>query len=134
MPGSETLQVQAAGSSEWLQAAAGCSRRQPELTLATTQALTGANGQKAEAEFPFCPRSFDRAVMVAQPEWYNLRLVTRETWVRTLPWASRWSRDHPVDISSTPTLPHANLRYQEALDWRKWTKGGRRIPLLSAQF
>ena len=25
---------------------------------------------------------------------------------------------------STPTLPHANLRYQEALDWRKWTKGG----------
>ena len=24
---------------------------------------TGANGQKAEADFPFCPRSFDRAVM-----------------------------------------------------------------------
>ena len=34
----------------------------------------------------FCPRSFDRAVMVAQ--WYDLRLDTRETRVRTLPWAS----------------------------------------------
>ena len=22
-----------------------------------------------------------------------------------------------------PTLPDANLRYQDALDWRKWTKG-----------
>ena len=34
----------------------------------------------------FCPRSFDRAVMVAQ--WYYLRLTTRETRVRILPWAS----------------------------------------------
>ena len=82
--------------------------------------------------YSVCPRSFDRAVMVAQ--WYDLRLVTREIRVRTLPWASSRSRDHPVDLYSTPTLPHANLRYQEALDWRKWTKGGSRIPLLSAQF
>ena len=104
----------------------------PDANLRHQEALDCAQGQKAEAEFPFCPRSFDRAVMVAQ--WYDLRLVTREIRVRTLPWASRRSRDHPVDISSTPTLPHANLRYQEALDWRKWTKGGSRIPLLSAQF
>ena len=51
------------------------------LTFAATKKLsTCANGQKAEAEFPFCPRSFDRAVMVSQ--WYDLRLglqvVTRE--------------------------------------------------------
>ena len=29
---------------------------------------------------------------------------------------------------------HANLRYQEALDWRKWRKGGCSFLLLSAQF
>ena len=34
------------------------------LTFATKKLSTGANGQKAEAEFPFCPRSFDRAVMM----------------------------------------------------------------------
>ena len=30
--------------------------------------------------------------------------------------------------------PDANLRYQEALDWRKWTKGGCSFLLLSAHF
>ena len=75
----------------------------------------------------------DRAVTVAQ--WYDPRLETRETRVRTLPWASKqWSRDYPIDIPATPTLPAANLRYQEALDLREWTKGGCSLLLLSAQF
>ena len=31
-----------------------------------------------------------------------------------------WSRDYPADLSwPTPTLPDANLRYQDAPDWRK---------------
>ena len=38
-------------------------RRSLMLTFATKKLSTGAKGQKAEAEFPFCPRSFDRAVM-----------------------------------------------------------------------
>ena len=29
----------------------------------------------------------------------------------------------PDRCPATPTLPDANFRYQEALDWRKWTKG-----------
>ena len=36
----------------------------------------------------------------------------------------QWSRDYPIDVPATPTLPDANLRYKEALDWRKWTEGG----------
>ena len=56
------------------------------LTFATKKLSTGANGQKAEAEFPFCPSSFDRAVMVFSGN--NLRLATREIRVRTLPWAT----------------------------------------------
>ena len=31
----------------------------------------------------------------------------------------QWSRDYPIDALATPTLLDANLRYQEALDWRK---------------
>ena len=66
-------------------------RRSLMLTFATKKLSTGANGQKAEAEFPFCPPrdSFDRAVMVA--EWYDLQLTTLATRVRTLPWARRES-------------------------------------------
>ena len=45
------------------------------------EALDCAKGQKAEAEFPFCPRSYDRAVMVAK--WYDLQLVTLATRVQT---------------------------------------------------
>ena len=45
--------------------------------------------------------------------------------------------DNSIDVPATPTLPNANLRYQEALDWRKWTSSFR-VPLfnlkLSAQF
>ena len=47
----------------------------------------------------------------------------------------QWSRDYPIDVPATPTpLPDANLRYQEALAWRKCTKGGCSFLLLSAQF
>ena len=37
-------------------------------------------------------------------------------------------RDYLIDVFATPTLPDANLRYQEALDWRKWTKGACSFP------
>ena len=62
-----------------------------DANLRHQEALDCAQGQKAEAEFPFCPprRSFDRAVMVA--EWYDLHLTTLATRVRTLPWARRVS-------------------------------------------
>ena len=36
----------------------------PAANLRHQEALDCAKGQKAEAEFPFYPRSFDRAVMV----------------------------------------------------------------------
>ena len=32
------------------------------------------------------------------------------------------------------SLPNANLRNQETLEWRKWTQGGCSFLLLSAQF
>ena len=42
-----------------------------------------------------------------------------------LPWAISWlwSRDYLMDVSATPMLLDANLGLEEALDWRKWTKG-----------
>ena len=45
----------------------------------------------------------------------------------------QWLRDNRN--AYTPQLANANFRYQEALDWRKWTKGGFsfRVLLLSAQ-
>ena len=27
----------------------------------------------------------------------------------------QWSRDYPIDVPATPTLPDANLRFQEAI-------------------
>ena len=53
--------------------------------------------------------------MVAR--WYDLRLETRETQVRTQPLGKQWSRDYPIDLTLT-------FATKEALDWRKWTKGG----------
>ena len=32
----------------------------------------------------------------------------------------QWSRDHVIDVPTTPTLPDANLRYQEALHLEGW--------------
>ena len=58
--------------------------------------------------------------MVAQ--WYDLRLKTRETRVRTL--GKQWSRHYPSNT---------NLRYQEVLDWRKLTEGECSFLLSSAQ-
>ena len=78
-----------------------------------------AGGSRFAASF-CCPRSFDRAVMVAQ--WYDLRLKTRETRVRTL--GKQWSRHYPSNT---------NLRYQEVLDWRKLTEGECSFLLSSAQ-
>ena len=52
--------------------------------------------------------------MVAR--WYDLRLETRETQVRTQPLGKQWSRDYPIDLTLT-------FATKEALDWRKWTKG-----------
>ena len=49
----------------------------PDANLRHQEALDCAQGRKEEAEFLFCPRSFDRAVMVA--EWYDLRLTTLAT-------------------------------------------------------
>ena len=94
----------------------------PDANLRYQDALDWRKWTKGGCSFLLCPRSFDRAVMVAQ--WYDLRLETRET----------RSCDYLIDVPATPTLPDANLRYKEALDWRKWTKGGCSFLLLSAQF
>ena len=58
---------------------------------------------------------------------------------RTLPFdlpAPSRELDYPIDVPATPTLPDANFRNKEALDWSKWTKGGHSFlqVLLSAQF
>ena len=53
--------------------------------------------------------------------------------VRTLPWASSGqSRDHLIDVPATPTLHDAKLRCNEALDWRRWTKGECNFPFVRA--
>ena len=54
--------------------------------------------------------------MVAQ--WRDLQLETRR--VRILPLASCGH----VTTRRNNYAPQFNLRYPEALDWRKWTKGG----------
>ena len=46
----------------------------------------------------------------------------------------QWSRDYPIDVPATPTLPDSHLRYHEALDWSKWTKGECTFLPWSAQF
>ena len=77
----------------------------PDANLRYQEALDCAKRTKGGYDLPFCPRSFDRAVMVAQ--WYDLRLMTLATRVRTLPWASRL-----LEVpAATFTLPDANLRY-----------------------
>ena len=57
----------------------------PKLNFATKKLSTGTNGEKEDATSLFYPQRFNRAIMV--PQWYDLRLETRETPVRTLPWA-----------------------------------------------
>ena len=79
---------------------------------------------KEDANSFFCPRSFDRAQAVMVAVWYDLRLETLETRVRTTAFGKQWSRDYPIDVSATAALPNANLRYQEALDKRKSASSG----------
>jgi hypothetical protein len=45
----------------------------------------------------------------------------------------QWSRDYPDEVSASPP-PDANLRYQEALDWRTMDKRRKQDPFLSARF
>ena len=91
--------------------------------------IYGANGQKEDAASFFCPffcpRSFDRAVTVAAGSSV-VRSTTRDAGDpgSNPALGKQWSRDYPIDIPATPTLPYANLRYQDALDRRKWIKGG----------
>ena len=63
----------------------------------------------------------DQAIIVAQ--YCCLPLKMRETRVRTLPLESSGHVTIRL-MSRVPTLPNANLRYQAALDWRRWTMGG----------
>ena len=60
---------------------------------------------------------------VCWPGWRGLRTT----------WLSSTRSMSPQHLRS-PSLPDANLRYLEAFDWRKWTKGGCSFLLLSAQF
>ena len=79
------------------------------------------------------PLSFGRAGMVAQ--WYDLQLDRHAGdpgSTRNPALGKQLSRDYPIDVPATPTLPDAELRYLEALDWCKWAKGGCSF-LLSAQ-
>ena len=92
------------------------------------EALDCANGPKEDAASFFCPRSFDRAIIVAQ--WYDLRLKTWETRVRTLPWASS---GHVTTRSMSPQRLRSPMITFD-LEWRKWRKGGCSFLLLSAQF
>ena len=48
--------------------------------------------------------------------------------------AKQQSHDHRIDVPTTRTLSYDCICCQEALDWRKWTKGGCSFPFLSAQF
>ena len=74
------------------------------LTFVTKKLSTGANGQKEDAGSFFCPRSFDRAVMVAQ--WSDLRLETLETRVQILPWANS---GHVTTRSMSPQHLHSPM-------------------------
>ena len=50
---------------------------------------------------------------------------------------TEWSRhDYMIDLPATPMLPDANLSYQlkEALDGRKWAKGGHSFLFCSRSF
>ena len=85
---------------------------------------TGANGQKEDSvmQLPSFPCKFDRAVIVAQ--WYNIRLETLETWNPA--YLKRFGQAWQALVTWLPhqypcTLCEADLCYQEALDWRKWT-------------
>jgi hypothetical protein len=70
----------------------------------------------------FCPRGFDRAVMVVK--WYGLPLVPRETRVRTLPWASS---GHETTRTRSPLRrrsPMLTFATKMLSTGAQWTKGG----------
>ena len=66
--------------------------QQQVLTLATKKLSTAPNGPKEDAASFLCPRSFDRAAMVARGT-ISVRLETRETRPGSQPGAGR-----PTDI------------------------------------
>ena len=84
----------------------------------------GANGQKADSASPICQRSFDRFVLA--DKWLTIYAIPAapalgpgQTWSY-----GRFCTSQPMSLDPTPTLPGANIRCRDALDFRKWTKGG----------
>ena len=90
------------------------------VAIVNEEPLTGANGQKEEAA-SFFSWSESSCHGSSAAMGSNCAL------------GKQWSRDYPIPVTVTPTLPDANLRYQEALQWRKWTKGRCSFVLWSAQ-
>ena len=71
---------------------------------------------------------FESCRALGRKQWSVCHVYANVCWLRRPgPWpgaeAVTWSRDYPIDsmtayVPATPTLPEANLRYQEALLWR----------------
>ena len=80
--------------------------------------------------------SFVRAVSIELYGSSVVRSTTRDVGdLGSKPaFGKQWSRDDPIDFPATTTLPDGNLRYQEALDWRKWSNGGCSFLLLPRSF
>ena len=99
--------------------------------FATKTLSTGANGQKADGTSPLT-----RVSSCSGVDRYHLTTMTAFQNCADPALGKHGHVTTSLLISRpTPTLPDAHLRYQDALDWRKWTKGaGMGIPLLSAQF
>ena len=100
------------------------------LTFSDKKLSTGANRQNEDAAAfqVFCPRRGSFLLFSAHFDCSSVVLSmtgvagASETRVRILPWESS---GHVTIQSMSPQhlrSHYANLLYQEALDWRKWTK------------
>ena len=88
-----------------------------DLEAAPSQTVTLRSRDNQHLEgWDLLGRSFDRVVMVAQTTTQDAGDPGVEPCL-----GKQWSRDCPINV---PALPDANLRYQKAIDWRRWTKGG----------